>query len=142
MGKLLTQSEYARHRGVTKQYISGLVKQGRITLTNGKIAPDLADQQIKEQSDISHPKNRPADSESTINYKKARLRTLGYDTKMKKIQCEIMEGKWMLNAPIEKFAFEQGRRDRDAILALIDRYEHLYDNPKTQPKAIKMTESQ
>lgn len=42
-GNLLTQKEYARRRGWSKQYVNQLVKQGRIELLNGRIDPVAAD---------------------------------------------------------------------------------------------------
>ncbi len=42
--KLLTKKEYADHRGVSKAYISKLIKTGRVTLEYGdKIDPEKAD---------------------------------------------------------------------------------------------------
>ena len=39
----ISQSEYARRRGVSRQYVSRLVKEGVIRLKNGKVDPAQAD---------------------------------------------------------------------------------------------------
>lgn len=53
--KLLNQTEYAKHRGITKGMVSRLVKQGKITLIKkGKqnlINPKDADKSIEDFSD-------------------------------------------------------------------------------------------
>lgn len=42
---LITQAEYARHRGVSRAAVSDAVRQGRITLIGGKVDPVAADAQ-------------------------------------------------------------------------------------------------
>ena len=43
----ISQSEYARRRGVSRQYVSRLVKEGVIRLENGKVDPARADAALK-----------------------------------------------------------------------------------------------
>lgn len=137
MTELISQAQYASERGWSRQYVSKLVQQGRITLVNDKIDPEKADRQIKETADETHPKNRNPDRESTKIYKEARFKSLLYDTKLKKLQCEIQEGKWVRRAIIEKIAFENGRIMRDKILQLGERYEVGFSKPKRRKDAVK-----
>lgn len=134
---LLTQIEYATMRGCSQQYISKLIGKGRITLVDGKIDPKQADRQIKQSSDLTHPKNRSHDDEATLKFKKAQFRNLMADTKLKQLENEILDGKWVPRKTVEKHAFESGRMMRDAILRLADRHETSYNNPKTRAKAVK-----
>jgi hypothetical protein len=46
----MNQAEYARHRGVSRQYINELVRTGRLKLRNGRIDPALGDKVIAENS--------------------------------------------------------------------------------------------
>lgn len=46
---LMTQADYAAHRGVSKQAISKLVKRGIIPLIDSKIDPQIADMKISSQ---------------------------------------------------------------------------------------------
>lgn len=46
---LMTQADYAAHRGVSKQAISKLVKRGIIPLIDSKIDPQVADMKISSQ---------------------------------------------------------------------------------------------
>lgn len=41
--ELISQAEYARRRGVAKSAVAKAVKEGRITLINGKVDPAVAD---------------------------------------------------------------------------------------------------
>jgi len=50
---LLTQKEYARRRGWSKQYVHQLVKQGRIPFVNGRIDPAAADAALAGSRDPS-----------------------------------------------------------------------------------------
>ncbi len=55
---LISQSEYARARGVSRQYVSRLVKQGVITLENGKIDPARADAALEAKRDPARAPRR------------------------------------------------------------------------------------
>lgn len=48
MVKTVSQSEYARQRGVTPGYINKLVKQGVLKLQEGKLDPEQADKDIQD----------------------------------------------------------------------------------------------
>lgn len=135
--KFVNQAEYAAMRGCSQQYISKLIRQGRITLVNDKIDPEQADQQIKQSSDLTHPKNRDANDDTADKFKIAQFHALLADTKLKQLELEILEGKWIPRKVVEKHAFESGRMMRDSIMRLADRHETAYNNPKTRPKAIE-----
>lgn len=53
---LITMAEYSRQRGCSKPYISKLVAQGVITLTDGMVDPEAADSQIADYAAQMHPK--------------------------------------------------------------------------------------
>ncbi len=59
-GGLLTQKEYARRRGWSKQYVNQLVKQGRIPLQNGRIDVAAADAAIAGSRDPSRSPQSPS----------------------------------------------------------------------------------
>lgn len=137
MSELISQVQYADRHGWSHQYVNKLVQQGRITLVDGKIDPEQADRQIKETADEAHPKNRDPDRESTKIYKEARFKNLLYDTKIKKLQCEIQEGKWVRRAIVEKIAFEKGRIMRDKILQLGERYQYGFSRRRQRKDAVR-----
>ena len=60
MPSLISQSEYARQRGVSRQYVNRLVRQGVIALENGKIDPARADAALAARRDPARPERRKA----------------------------------------------------------------------------------
>lgn len=46
--KTISQYAYAKNKGVSRQYISKLVKEGRIVLIDGKVDPEQADEVLDE----------------------------------------------------------------------------------------------
>lgn len=65
-GKLITQAEYARKRGVQKSAVHKAVQTGRITLINGKIDPEVADIQWVKNTNASQQRNHLAMPSITI----------------------------------------------------------------------------
>lgn len=79
--KLISQSLYARQRGVSRQYISKLVKEGVIPTINGKIDPDEADKilgNLSKRLDYSEAK-------TLVMNIKAQLLQIERDMKMQKL---------------------------------------------------------
>jgi hypothetical protein len=50
---LVTQAEYARMRGVSRQAISKAVAMGRLTLVDGRVQLSKADQEMYENTDVT-----------------------------------------------------------------------------------------
>ena len=46
----LSQSKYAEHRNVTKNYIGGLIKEGRLHLIKGKLNVKMSDAELDNKS--------------------------------------------------------------------------------------------
>lgn len=132
---LLSQTEYADRRGCTQQYISKLIKQGRITLVNGRIDPDLADKQIEQSADPLHPKNRQQNQAAEEKFLHAQAACLINDTKLRKLNIEINQGKWLLKSDARKIGFDNGRIIRDRLLAIYEQYTPQLNNPKTCQEA-------
>jgi hypothetical protein len=59
----MTQTEYAKHRGVSQPYINRLVKQGKIPLADGKIDPETADAALDAAADPSKGGVRASNAE-------------------------------------------------------------------------------
>lgn len=66
MGKvdMITQAEYARRRGVSREAVSRAIKDGRISLIDGKIDPVAADAQWAQNSRV-RVGSRPAGAATT-----------------------------------------------------------------------------
>ena len=62
--ELITQAEYARRRGVAKSAVAKAVKEGRITLIDGKIDPAVADIQWAQNTRARADAGRPASEQA------------------------------------------------------------------------------
>ena len=62
----MTQTEYAAHIGTTKQYVNKLVRQGKISLVDGKVDRDAADLALRGSSDPARRLNEPMDRAESI----------------------------------------------------------------------------
>lgn len=85
MAERLTQTAYAKKRGVTQQYISKLVKKGIIETHKGKIDPVQADKAIEENSSPARAtkKKKTTFVEAQIAKEVARAHLLALDVKIK-----------------------------------------------------------
>ena len=101
---LLSQSEFAKRQGWSRQYVGKLVKSGKITLVNGKIDPEQALAAIKAQSEPStelraKPQSRtalpsaPTDSRQAVDFVTARTMREAFKAKMAKMEYEEKAGK-------------------------------------------------
>ena len=62
---LISQAEYARRRGVAKSAVAKAVKEGRITLIDGKIDPAVADIQWAQNTRARADAGRPASEQGS-----------------------------------------------------------------------------
>jgi len=138
----LTQSGYARHRGVTPQAVSNAVKKGRIAgsiRSDGKIDPQIADE-LWEANTIpiseAQAKGRPTDAARALA-REAAERGISLDgggtmvahktleaefkAKLAKLEYEERSGKVVDAEAVHKEAFRVARITRDAMLAIPDR---------------------
>ena len=56
--ELISQREYARRRGISNVAVHRAVVSGRISTVDGKIDPEVADREWRENTDQSKPRNR------------------------------------------------------------------------------------
>ncbi len=120
MGKkeLLTQSQFARKCGVSRQRINDLVKSGVVNLVDGRIDPEAADRAIAANADPSKAKKlRPAKSD----FQAARAVKEYYLAQLRKLEYEKESGQLVEKEQVKKDAFDTGRRVRDALLNIPDR---------------------
>lgn len=93
--KLVTQRAYAGLRKVSPQYISRLVKEGVITLQDGKINPDTADKAIEDWSSRIHDTpgkigSNEVSDDSIATHRKRQIKVV---TSLKQLQLDEERGK-------------------------------------------------
>ncbi|MET4695015.1 hypothetical protein [Endozoicomonas lisbonensis] len=129
---LLSQSEFAKRQGWSRQYVGKLVRSGKITLINGKIDSERALAAIKAQSEPStelrtRPRSEavlpsaPTDSRQAVDFVTARTMREAFRAKMARMEYEEKAGKLTDASKVKADAFRAARIVRDALLGLPDR---------------------
>ncbi len=129
---LLSQSEFARRQGWSRQYVAKLVKSGKITLHNGKIDQKQALAAINATSEPStalrstsksetNLPSVPNDSRQAVDFVTARTMREAFKAKMAKMEYEEKAGKLTDASKVKAEAFRAGRIVRDALLGIPDR---------------------
>jgi len=136
---LLTQTDYAARRGVSRQYISKLIKEGVLPLIDGKVNPVQADAILearREPARQTHQQRQEhqaavvGESGQRRTISNAELPTILLKTKIKsetekakllEIKANVEAGKYVDIDDVRAAAFKQGRIVRDSILIIADR---------------------
>jgi len=105
---LMTQSEYARHRGKSRQYISRLAKAGVLVMRGGRIDVEATDTVLDDKpvDDIDAPPSiqqpagvasptRPADGQGQggATFGQARTIEMVFRAKLRRLEFETKQGK-------------------------------------------------
>lgn len=142
---MMTQAEYARYRGVSRQAVSKAVQAGRIVLADdGRIDPEAADASWRRNTDPSKPSNSVAGnprgavprrhrsglqaehlnlagSGSGPDYHVSRAVREALQAKLLRLEYELKTGKLIDAEESRRAAFQDNRRVRDLLLAIPDR---------------------
>jgi len=133
--QIVTKAAYARRIGVSPQYISKLIKQGKLsTEPDGKIDVKNADAMIKA---LRRPERDPfrksivpeTDNDDAIanygNYQKARTIKAAYQARLTQLEYEEASGAVVKKGLMKSATFVAARTCRDAILAIPKRVSAL-----------------
>ena len=129
---LLSQSEFAKQQGWSRQYVGKLVKSGKIKLINGKVDAAAAVKAVAAQAEPStalrtEPLRQsiqptgPTDSRQSVDFITARTMREAFKAKMAKVEYEKETGKLTDATKVKEDAFRAGRIVRDALLGIPDR---------------------
>jgi hypothetical protein len=133
---LMTQSEYARHRGKSRQYISRLAKASVLVMRGGMIdvaATDtvLDDKPVDDidapaptqQSAGVAPSARPADGlgQGGASFGQARTIEMVFRAKLRRLEFETKQGKLIEAEVYRKTTANAFRAFRDGMLGIPDR---------------------
>jgi hypothetical protein len=130
---LITQSEWARRQGFSKQYANALIKTGQIPLVNGLVDEDQANAILVSIRNPNQPIRRSKSMESKIQHGDD-LATLLLKTRIKnevergklleaKVKAEV--GQLVSAEAVKNAMFAKGRIVRDGILNAPDRISSL-----------------
>jgi hypothetical protein len=129
---LITQTEFAREIGVSKQYVCYLVKQGVVELKNGLVDPEQANEALATIRDPSQPLRRKNGKNGERNTNE--LSTMLLKTRIKnevergklleaKAKAEI--GELVSMEEVKRDAFNTARVVRNNLLNIPDRVSAL-----------------
>ena len=147
MSKLVSQSEYARIKGCSKQYISKLIKSGKITLTKGKIDVEKVTNELKQIAEPARElievekKNDPLNSIDTSGlnaFAKARTAREIYKAKLLKLEYEKKAKLYVDFSKTEKEIFEAARAARNLLNLIPDRVAGVFASTTEEDKIKKL----
>lgn len=126
---LMTQTEYAAHIGKTKQYVNKLVRQGKITLVDGKVDRDAADAALRAAADPARRlsaasphqpagdddgyDDAPAPKRNGTSYHDARTANALIQAQLAKIELETKRGNLVEKEKVQREAYEHASMVRD-----------------------------
>lgn len=124
-------AEYARHKKVSYELIRRYCKQGRITLDNKKIDPELADKELEKNVAIngnaklakgSTPNAPKVTSENhTLEFNKAKARREKSKADLAELEYKEKAGLLISVDQVEREAEDLYRRYRDQMLNVVIR---------------------
>jgi hypothetical protein len=130
---LVSQAEYARQRGVSRQYVGQMVAKGIIKLTGRKVDTDQADAALAAIREPVRPERRgeaPAAVPDAPALPRGDLPTLLLKTRIKseverakllEIKARVEAGKYVDADDVRVAAFNKARVVRDGLLNIPDR---------------------
>jgi hypothetical protein len=137
---LVSQAEYARQRGVSRQYVGQMVAKGVIGLSNRKVDTAQADtalaalreparpeRRVKSDAAVHAPAALPpttipaATSDLPTLLLKSRIKSEVERAKLLEIKARVEAGKYIAAEDVKIAAFNRARVVRDALLNIPER---------------------
>ena len=144
---LVSQREYARRRGISHVAVIRAINSGRISTVDGKINPEQADREWRENTDQSKPRNRitgnpkharipdgpsepmdfgvPDDNHggngTATGYARARAAREVYQAQLAKMELDRQRGTLVRADEVKVGAFNMARKARDQLIAIPER---------------------
>jgi hypothetical protein len=134
---LMTQSEYARHRRKSRQYISQLAKAGVLVMRAGKVdvrasdtvlddrpVEDVDERPVAAPAGLSPRLDKPANEplgQTGASFGQARTIEMVFRAKLRRLEFETRQGKLIEAEAVRKTIADAVRSLRDGILGLPDR---------------------
>jgi hypothetical protein len=124
--RLISQAEWARERGVSKPYVSKLVKTGKIVLVDGKIDPADAARRLGSTRDVvkAAQSSKPIDSaDAGLSGQLLRARIEREEEEMRRKQFERRrrEGELVDAREVREIQLRRATEEREALLSLPSR---------------------
>lgn len=139
----LTPIEYARRKGWSKQYVSRLLKEGRITRgRDGRIDPKKADAAIEATSEPSradHKKGGAGENgKGNLSYEayaKSRAEEKAYSARLKRLAYLSKRGDLIPASKVRQQAYDVAHLVQQRLLVLPDRVARIFGS--SDPEKIR-----
>jgi hypothetical protein len=132
---LISQAEYARQRGVSRQYVGQMVAKGVIKLTGRKVDMDQANAALAAIREPVRPERRAEASAAVPDVPalpraggdlptlllKTRIKSEVERAKLLEIKAKVEAGKYVDADDVKVAAFNKARVVRDALLNIPER---------------------
>lgn len=117
----MSQAEYARHRGKSRQYISRLAKAGVLVLRQGQVDVAASNAVLDDRPEKASETVTSAPVEAgppTTSYAQAKLADMVFKAKLRRLEFETRSGKFLLSDDVKVKWFTLSRTIRDKALAM------------------------
>lgn len=127
----MTQAEYAKKIGVSRQYISKLVKKGAVRFKNGKVYPDSVEAKGKRDSvnRVIIPRLGKSEGGNGTGRKKGYWDTKtdveGFNALLKELEYHKQVGTLIRADEVSKVAFDTAHKVRGLLNILPERLCHV-----------------
>ncbi len=140
MADLITQNAYAKQRGVSRQYISKLVKAGVIKLKKGKVDPAQADKGIEDAADPGRKSTGVEATQEPVKGSLADFRSRELQVKVALKNLEYQEKMGFLVRQVEEKekGFMAAAKLKDSFFNLFERLAPVLVAEKSAVKIRKM----
>lgn len=119
----MSQVEYARKMGVSRQYVSKLVKQGRIRVKNGKVYPETVttdDGKVGKQQ-LAIPFAGEAGTSKGKGYWNVKTTVEEFNALLKELEYHHKMGTLVRTDEVSKAAFDVARKVRELLNTIPER---------------------
>ena len=128
---LISQAEWARRQGFSKQYVGKLIKLGKIKLTDGKIEEYTANAELESQRNVDLPQHRKGGGTYFVQddihklLVKTKLKNEIEKGKLLEARVKAETGELVHIDEVRSTFYAKGRIVRDGILNIPDRISSL-----------------
>ena len=128
---LISQAEWARRQGFSKQYVGKLIKLGKIKLTDGKIEEYTANAELESQRNVDLPQHRKGGGTYFVHddihklLVKTKLKNEIEKGKLLEARVKAETGELVSVEEVRNTFYAKGRIVRDGILNIPDRISSL-----------------
>lgn len=124
---LISQAEWARKHGFSRQYANQLVKEGTLKAIEGKIDEEQADMALAAIRDLSKTEKRSSQESTELStlLLKTRIKNEMERGKLLEARAKVEIGELIAVDEVKQAAFNKARIVRDNLLNIPDRVANL-----------------